>query len=168
MSARLIPITTILVATCFLATANAQQTGALTLTVSDVPAKASTATIIIYNNGKNMSLAGKTKMASKERREWKLQHSVYDVAAENGTATARIEGLAPGEYSIMVFCDENRNQKLDTNFLGMPSEPIGMTGELMSTKPKFPPKQRPNWDNTKFNVVAGENQQNLKVFKLGR
>ncbi len=37
--------------------------------------------------------------------------------------TCRFEGLAPGRYGIVVFHDKNGNQRLDRNFLGIPSEP---------------------------------------------
>jgi len=37
------------------------------------------------------------------------------------------ERLPEGEYVVSVFQDLNDNAKLDTNFIGIPKEPIGMT-----------------------------------------
>ena len=35
--------------------------------------------------------------------------------------------LPPGEYLISAFQDSNNNQKLDTNFLGVPRELVGLS-----------------------------------------
>jgi uncharacterized protein (DUF2141 family) len=35
--------------------------------------------------------------------------------------------LEPGRYAAIAFHDENRNGKLDKNFLGVPAEPYGFS-----------------------------------------
>ena len=35
--------------------------------------------------------------------------------------------LPPGEYAVAAFTDINRNAKLDSNFLGIPTEPYGFS-----------------------------------------
>lgn len=40
-------------------------------------------------------------------------------------ATAVMENLPPGEYSVVAIHDENRNRKLDRNFIGIPKEGFG-------------------------------------------
>lgn len=51
-----------------------------------------------------------------------------------------LEGLEPGEYAIAVFHDENGNGELDTNFLGIPKEGLGVSNDA---KGSFgPPKYR--------------------------
>ena len=40
-------------------------------------------------------------------------------------ATALMENLPPGDYGVVVIHDENGNQKLDRNFLGIPKEGFG-------------------------------------------
>ncbi|MGB5499849.1 MAG: DUF2141 domain-containing protein [Maribacter sp.] len=47
--------------------------------------------------------------------------SVY---IENGMAIIDLN-LPPGEYAIMVFHDEDDNNELKTNFIGMPREGVG-------------------------------------------
>lgn len=37
------------------------------------------------------------------------------------------EAVASGSYAISTFHDENDNNKLDTNFLGIPNEPYGFS-----------------------------------------
>lgn len=38
-----------------------------------------------------------------------------------------IPNLQEGEYAVSVIHDENKNQKLDTNFLGIPKEGFGFS-----------------------------------------
>ncbi len=40
------------------------------------------------------------------------------------------EGLAPGAYAVAVSHDFNGNQRTDTNFLGIPTEPWGVTNNV--------------------------------------
>jgi len=43
----------------------------------------------------------------------------------NKKSEAVFENLAPGEYAVSVFHDENNNKKMDSNFFGMPREGVG-------------------------------------------
>lgn len=43
------------------------------------------------------------------------------------------EDVAPGDYAITTFHDENDNNKLDTNFLGIPNEPYGFSNDAMGS-----------------------------------
>jgi uncharacterized protein (DUF2141 family) len=45
-----------------------------------------------------------------------------------GTMRLRFDGLAPGEYAIAVFHDRNGNGRLDTNLMGIPTEPAAFSG----------------------------------------
>lgn len=48
--------------------------------------------------------------------------------------------LPVGEYAISVFYDRNGNDKLDTNFIGVPKEPVALSN---NAKAKLgPPKYR--------------------------
>jgi outer membrane protein len=47
-----------------------------------------------------------------------------------------ITGIPAGEYALMVYYDENDNRKLDRNFIGIPTEPLGFSN---SYRPKGPP-----------------------------
>ena len=47
--------------------------------------------------------------------------------AAKGEVSHVFEGLAPGKYAVMVIHDENLNGKLDSNFLGIPSEGYGFS-----------------------------------------
>jgi uncharacterized protein (DUF2141 family) len=69
---------------------------------------------------------------------------------KDGAATCRFEGLAPGTYAVSVMHDENGNQKLDKNFLGVPTEGYGVSNN------KTYSLSAPKWDESKFTVAAGE------------
>jgi uncharacterized protein (DUF2141 family) len=48
--------------------------------------------------------------------------------------------LPPGDYALSIFYDANGNDDLDTNFIGIPKEPLGLSN---NARPKFgPPKYK--------------------------
>lgn len=51
--------------------------------------------------------------------------------AEKGTTQLTIANLPDGEYALAVFHDKNGNNELDTNFIGIPKEPIGFSNAKM-------------------------------------
>lgn len=44
--------------------------------------------------------------------------------------TILIEDLPAGTYAISIFHDLNGNLDIDTNFIGIPKEPYGFSGEM--------------------------------------
>ena len=61
------------------------------------------------------------------------------VLARQGTTKLVMEDIPDGEYAVAIFHDENGNDELDTNWLGIPKEPIGFSKSGMKTfgPPKF-------------------------------
>lgn len=53
-----------------------------------------------------------------------LKTTVKSLVSEirNGHAKVIFEGVPKGEYAVSVYHDENANAKLDTNFMGIPTE----------------------------------------------
>jgi uncharacterized protein (DUF2141 family) len=49
-------------------------------------------------------------------------------AAKKGAVV--LTNLDPGQYAIILFHDENGNGKLDTNALGVPTEPYGFSNNV--------------------------------------
>lgn len=68
--------------------------------------------------------------------------------------------LPPGAYAITVFHDTNGNGELDTNFIGMPKEPIAMSN---NAKAKFGP---PKYEDAVFDVVLEPVIQRVKIKAL--
>lgn len=68
--------------------------------------------------------------------------------ASTDGVTATFKDLAAGEYAVGAFHDANGNGKLDANFMGMPTEDVGNSGEKALAKPGF--------DKSKFAVGADD------------
>ena len=71
---------------------------------------------------------------------------VNNIAVNGNTATVKIKNLKADTYAIAVFHDENNNEDLDTNSIGIPKEPFGF-----SNNPRlFGP---PTYRKCKFNFT---------------
>ena len=55
-----------------------------------------------------------------------------------------------GDYAIRIFHDENNNQKLGTNFLGIPKEPYGFSNDATG---KFGPEK---WKDARLGQLQPE------------
>ncbi len=62
-----------------------------------------------------------------------------------------IKKVPPGEYALMVFYDENENNRIDRNFIGIPIEPIGFSNG-------YQPKGPPSYNRATFVLTEGEKQ----------
>ena len=59
-------------------------------------------------------------------------------AISNGQVVVSYKGLKDGVYAVAAIHDENGNNELDTNFLGIPTEGIGIsTNPRLMGKPQF-------------------------------
>jgi uncharacterized protein (DUF2141 family) len=58
-------------------------------------------------------------------KEAPVRELVADV--KDGKVALHIEGLPAGRYAITVVHDLNANGKLDSNMMGMPTEPFGIS-----------------------------------------
>lgn len=57
--------------------------------------------------------------------------------------------LPPGKYAVSCFHDVNGNGELDTNLVGIPSEPYGFSN---NARPRFRP---PYWSEASFSLSTG-------------
>jgi uncharacterized protein (DUF2141 family) len=71
----------------------------------------------------------------------------------NGTARCRFQPVPAGTYAVAVVHDENGNQKLDSNFLGVPTEGYGVSNN------KTYAMSEPRWDESRFDLAEGESRQ---------
>jgi uncharacterized protein (DUF2141 family) len=60
-----------------------------------------------------------------ENTDKSLHNWPTDIPAGKREAMAMWQNLPPGNYGVAVIHDENRNRKLDKNFLGIPKEGFG-------------------------------------------
>lgn len=76
------------------------------------------------------------------------------VPAHPGTVSATFSDLEPGRYSVAVFHDENANGRVDTNWMGLPSEGFGFSRKT--------PLRVPSFSETSFEV-HGAAQQHVRL-----
>lgn len=60
------------------------------------------------------------------------------------------KNLVPGIYAVSLFHDENNNQKMDTNFFGIPKEPYGTSNDAKGFM--GPPK----YEDAKFTITKNK------------
>jgi len=66
------------------------------------------------------------------------------------------EAIAAGDYAIAAVHDANGNELVDTNFLGVPIEGVGVSNNAL------PRLSLPRFDACRFAVAAGESR-NLSI-----
>ncbi|HAN29484.1 MAG TPA: hypothetical protein DCP75_17510 [Haliea salexigens] len=59
-----------------------------------------------------------------------------------------ISDAPEGEIAVLVYLDENDNQALDRNFIGIPREPVGLSNN-------YQPKGPPSFQRAAFNAQRG-------------
>lgn len=79
------------------------------------------------------------------------------VVAAGDTTELTIPDVPPGEYAVAVFADINGNGKLDHNFIGIPSEPVGTSRDA---KGRFGP---PRFADAAFRIGDGVAEQSIHI-----
>lgn len=75
---------------------------------------------------------------------------------ENQTSVSLvIDDLPEGEYAIGLYQDRNEDKRLNRNFLGIPTEPFGVSNNI---RPMFAP---PSYDDCRFRYFS---EQTLTIF----
>ena len=77
--------------------------------------------------------------------------------ASTGPITVVFDHLRPGTYAVGAFHDENGNDHLDTNFLGLPVEGYALSNNIRAAFSK------PNFYQAAFSVGAAGAQVALHI-----
>jgi len=77
-----------------------------------------------------------------------------------GRVQITLPDVPPGEYAVSVAHDENANNALDTNWIGIPREGVGTSNNAKGRM--GPPKYR----DAKFEVGAAGAVQNIAIVYL--
>ncbi len=80
-------------------------------------------------------------------------------AREGELVTAELQ-LPPGDYALSIFYDSNDNGELDTNFIGMPKEPIALSN---NARARFGP---PKYKDAVFTLGTEPVVQRISMEKL--
>jgi uncharacterized protein (DUF2141 family) len=78
----------------------------------------------------------------------------YKSEAHKGQMTFTFKNVTPGTYGVSVLHDLNRNQQMDYQSNGMPTEPYGMSGNEMHMGP-------PSFETVRFEV--GSEDQDISI-----
>jgi uncharacterized protein (DUF2141 family) len=84
-----------------------------------------------------------------------LRHA--DGKIEGGRCRITFEGIPPGGYAVAVYHDENGNGRLDTGFLGIPTEGLASSNDA---KGFMGP---PSFEKARVEVAPGENRITVRV-----
>jgi uncharacterized protein (DUF2141 family) len=86
-----------------------------------------------------------------QKNQWLKQAVSHKKLSANGEKlTVKFEDLAEGEYAIAVIHDVNANGKLDSNLVGMPTEPYGFSNDAAGN---FGP---PSFEDAKISLTAAK------------
>ena len=86
-----------------------------------------------------------------------VQTQAADIDPQTLSAQVVFADLRTGAYAVSVFHDENMNEKLDKNVIGMPKEGYGASN---NPKKKMGP---PNLDEAKFQLSGIEQLLEIKL-----
>lgn len=89
-----------------------------------------------------------TREAFEAQKDDPLPFRKVSTTIHNGKASLVIESLPKGEYAIKVFHDENNNNNLDLNSLGIPKEEYGFSNNV---RVRFGP---PEYEEARFQLKA--------------
>jgi uncharacterized protein (DUF2141 family) len=93
-------------------------------------------------------------------KETVMEKQVIIADARKGELVSTVLQLPPGEYALSIFYDSNDNGKLDTNFLGIPKEPIALSN---NARAKFGP---PKYKDAVFSLGEEALTQRISMEKI--
>lgn len=97
-----------------------KETVSLEVTVSGFPSNKGQAYVALFNSSETFPSYGK-----------QLKGKIVDI--EQLKCKVSFTNLTPGSYAIAVYHDVNKNDKLDKNVLGMPTESYGFSNNARAT-----------------------------------
>ena len=110
----------------------AAQNNTITVVVKNVKDAHGNIAVALFNNEKDFM---------KNRLEGKITE------ARTGEVQVVFENVPPGAYAISVLHDENLNNEMDSNLIGMPKEGFGFSNDATGM---FGP---PSFEKAKFNCL---------------
>lgn len=123
---------------------NAQQiaTNEITVIVSNLNNNKGKVFVALYNSESNFL-------------KKQIKGNISDI--EKNSCTVTFKDIPNGIYAISLFHDVNNNNKMDTNFLGIPKEDYGCSNNAKGFM--GPPK----WEDAKFQINNKSIIQQIKL-----
>lgn len=82
------------------------------------------------------------------------------VPVKPGVNLVTFDGVEPGEYAIKMFQDQNRNEKFDQNWVGLPEERYGFSN---NAGPDWLHLGPPRFDTAKIMLKSGTNTTTIRL-----
>ncbi|MDR6846128.1 DUF2141 domain-containing protein [Flavobacterium granuli] len=115
----------------------------LTVSVSDLKSNTGSLTAELYNT---------------KEKFLKTSYKTVSSPIKSNMATVTFTGIPKGEYTVLVYHDENKNGKLDKYIIGMPKESVACSNNAKGFM--GPPK----YEDAKF-MVTTDTKINIKMTK---
>lgn len=107
---------------------SAYQAGEQTVRVEGIPASKGKLTVCLWSAADGFPDCSKGKPVRK-----------MEIMPRSPAASVTFQNVPKGNYAVSVALDRNGNGRIDKNLIGIPTEPIGVSG----ARPKLgPPKYR--------------------------
>lgn len=113
----------------------------LEILFTDVESAKGTLQVALYNKAEDF-LSDRTLRAN-------------SAIAAVGSVTVVFYDLEPGEYAVLSYHDENGNSELDSNFVGIPKEALGVSNDAPA---RFGP---PKYEDAKF--IFGDATMTIQI-----
>ncbi len=134
-------ILTLVIITAVYGLSNAQITNKLVVTVTNIKSTEGNIGVAVFNS--EQSFLGKPFVkASKKAKKGEM---IFELEIPNG------------EYTISVMHDKNKSGDLDKNFMGIPSEPYGIS---MDGKSRFGP---PSYEDALFTITDKDVKLTIEI-----
>jgi uncharacterized protein (DUF2141 family) len=139
------PITIAVLFTCFAAQA---QSADLTISISGVNDGKAEVGCTLFSKAEGFPMD-----AASGKQQWLPVNPT-------GPTLCRFTGLTQGSYAVSIGIDQNKNRKVDTNFLGIPTEQWGVSNNVR------PNLRAPRFDEAAFKFDAAQDLSiTIKVAK---
>lgn len=122
--------------------------GELIIHLTGLPSDQGQAVVLLYRSGDGFPV--------KEARAWRRESAPIEERA----ATLHVTGVPYGTYAFTVYQDMNANRKLDTNFIGIPKEPVGVS---KNARGRLGP---PRWKDANFELNQPVTEMHVTMVTL--
>lgn len=118
------------------------------------PAQADDVTIALQGVKKNTGTIVLCLWSKEDRfPDCESGKAVKRIVVPANATSARFDDVPAGTYAISAFHDANNNGKLDSNFLGLPLEAVGMSNNpKLNGPPRFKPARFKIAGSTKIGI----------------
>ena len=85
-----------------------------------------------------------------------LYKKIVDVGKQSEVSVV-FENVPPGKYAVSMFLDENGNNKMDTNFMGIPKEQYGFSNNVL------PATRAANFKEASFEITQKPTEISIRL-----